>query len=248
VKANLGELTSGQTAATLTAGTYTVGGATYGYRSAELTANAGVEGSKAYSVTATDKAGNARTVDGTATVDNVTPTATDVQTANGGSTVGRAEEKDSITYTLSEPIDPQSILAGWNGTATNVVVRIYDNSVLLGLLGGDDALQVFNAANATALPLGSVDLGRTDYVTGVLGGGHITFGAGAMPSTMTMSGSAVTIVLGNYEGEGALGANQATAAGTGTMTWVPVATPYDRAGNSMSTNPATESGGADKEF
>ena len=65
VKANVAELTSGQTAATMTAGTYTAGGASYNYRSAELTANATVEGTKNYSVTATDVAGNAGTANGT---------------------------------------------------------------------------------------------------------------------------------------------------------------------------------------
>jgi hypothetical protein len=32
------------------------------------------------------------------------------------------------------------------------------------------------------------------------------------------------------------------------MTWTPVATPFDRAANAMSTTPATESGAADKDF
>jgi hypothetical protein len=245
VKASLSELTSGQTEAVLTAGTYTAGGVTYGYRSAELTANAIVEGSKAYSVTATDKAGNAGTVGGTATVDSVVPTATDVQSANGGTTVGRAEEKDSITYTFSEPIDPQSILAGWNGTATNVVVRIYDNGIL-GLSTGNDELVVYNAANTAQLPVGSVNLGRGDYVAGLLGGA-INFGASGTKSTMAMSGNSITIAFGTQGAEGIL-VGPTTAAGTGAMVWTPVATPYDRAGNAMSTATATQSGAARKNF
>jgi hypothetical protein len=241
VKADLGELTGGQTEAALTAGTYTVGGVTYDYRSAELTADATIEGAKSYSVSATDGAGNARTLDGTATVDNVIPTATDIQTANGGATAGRAEAGDSITYTFSEPIEPQSVLPGWSGAATSVTVRIYDNG-LLGL-GGNDQLLIYDSTNVNLLPLGTVDLGRVDYAVGVLGGSYRF-----LNSTMTMSADTITIVFGTYSSTILVDAGRATAAGTGTMTWTPVATPYDRAGNVVSIDPATESGAADKEF
>jgi len=251
VKANLGEVTAGQGEATLTAITpVTIGGVTYNSRSAELTATAVVEGPRPYTVTATDKAGNARTVNGSATVDNVVPTAADVQTANGGTAVGLAEERDSIAYTFSEPIEPQSILAGWNGTATNVVVRIVDNG-LLGLETGHDELLVYTAGKTAQLPFGEVDLGRGDYVTSLLGatlGGSIYFGLTGTPSSMTMSGNTVTIVFGAYNSTLLLGGSHNTAAGTGTMTWSPEAVPYDRAANVMSTAAVSESGAADKEF
>jgi hypothetical protein len=245
VKGNVTELTGGQTGAALTAGSFTAGGVTYNFRSAELTATATVEGAKTYSVIATDNAGNASTLKGTATVDNVAPTAADVQTANGGTTVGLAEAKDSITYTFSEPIDPQSILAGWNGTATNVVVRMVDNG-LLGLPTGNDELFIYNAANTATLPFGAVNMGRGDYVAGLLGG-SINFGASGTRSTMVMSGNTVTVTFGTEAAEGLVIA-PTTAAGTAAMTWTPVATPYDRAGNVMSTTPATQSGAAHKNF
>jgi len=245
VKANVAELTSAQTEAALTAGSFTAGGVSYGYRSAELTANAAIEGAKAYSVTATDNAGNAGTLAGSATVDNVVPTAVDIQTANGGTTVGKPEEKDTITYTFSEPMDPQSILAGWNGTATNVVVRMYDNGVL-GLSTGNDELVVYNAANTSQLPLGTVNMGRGDYVAGLLGGA-INFGASGTKTTMAMSGNAITFTFGTQGAEGIL-VGPTTAAGTGAMVWTPVATPYDRAGNLMSTATATQSGAPRKNF
>ncbi len=246
VKANVGELSSGQSAATLIAGTYTAGGASYNYRSSELTADATVEGSKAYSVTATDNAGNAGTVGGTAIVDNVAPTAVDIQTTNVGSgTNGLAEQGDKITYVFSEPIEPESILAGWNGTATNVVVRLVDNGVL-GLSTGNDEVVVNNAANSAPLPLGAINMGRGDYVAGLLGG-SVYFGATGTASSMAISGNTITITLGTYSAESILVA-RGTAAGTGTMSWTPVATPIDRAGNVMSTAPATESGAADKDF
>jgi hypothetical protein len=243
VKANLAELTAGQGEAALTAGTYSAGGVSYNYRSAELTSSAN-EGVKTYSVTATDNAGNARMVEGSATVDNTVPAATDVQTANAG-TNGLAEQGDSISFTFSEPIEPASILSGWNGSATNVVVRMVDNG-LLGLATGNDALQVYNAANSALLPLGVVDMGRGDYVAGLLGG-TITFGASGTASTMTMSANTVTVTFGTYAAVGLL-VGRTTAGGAGTMTWTPVATPYDRAGNVMSTTAAAESGTGDRDF
>jgi hypothetical protein len=246
VKANVAELTTGQTAAVLTAGTYTAGGVSYNYRGAELTANAATEGVKTYSVTATDVAGNAKTVAGSATVDSVIPTATDVQTTNvAGGTVGLAEQGDTVVFTFSEPIDPQSILAGWNGAATNVTVRIVDNG-LLGLSIGNDELFIYNAANSATLPFDAVNLGRGDYVAGLLGG-SIGFGASGTHSTMVMSANTVTVTLGTYAAEGIL-VGRTTAAGVGSMVWTPLTTPYDRAGNPMSTTAATQSGAPKKNF
>ncbi|HKZ13238.1 MAG TPA: hypothetical protein VJL81_05270 [Solirubrobacterales bacterium] len=246
VKANAAELTSGQTAATMTAGSFTAGGVSYNYRSSELTANAAVEGSKNYSVTATDTATNAGTANGTATVDNVAPTATDIQTTNvGGGTNGLAELGDKIVYTYSEPIEPESVLAGWNGTASNVVVRLVDNG-LLALPAGNDEVVIYNAANSAQLPLGAINIGRSDYVSGLLGG-SVYYGATGTASAMAMSGNTITVTLGTYSAESILVA-RGTAAGTGTMVWTPVATPFDRAANVMSTTPATESGTVDKDF
>jgi hypothetical protein len=248
VKANVAEVTGGQTEVALTAGTWSAGGVTYNYRSAELTASATVEGSKTYSVTATDNAGNAKTVNGTVIVDNLIPTASDVQTTNvSGGVNGLAEQGDTIVFTFSEPVDPQSILAGWNGSATGVVVRIVDNGVL-GLSTGNDELFVYNAANTAALPFGAVNLGRGDYVAGLLGG-TITYGATTTASSMVMSGNTVTITLGTYTGGGIV-YGRTTAAGVGTMVWTPPTSPtiYDRAGNVQSGAAATESGAADKDF
>lgn len=245
VKANTAEITTGQTEAALTAGTYTVGGIAYNYRSAELIANTIVEGPRSFSVTARDNAGNARTVNSTVTLDNVAPTATDVQSANGGTTVGKPEEKDSITYTFSEPIEPQSILSGWTGASTNVVVRMVNNG-LLGLFTGNDELFVYNSTNTEELPLGTVNMGGGEYVNGLLGGA-LTFGASGTRSTMAMSGNTVKITFGTQGTEGLLVSPTTTGSAT-TMTWSPTATPYDRAANPMSTAMVTESGGARKNF
>lgn len=234
VTANVNSITSGSTAAALSAGSFTSGGVSYGYRSAALTAGASLAaGSYSYSLTLTDAAGNSKTQTGfSVTVDNTAPAGTDVQTANGGTTNGLAEAGDKITFTFSKAIDPESILSGWNSGTTNVVVRLNNGSG-----SNNDTVTVFNATNATQLPLGSINLGRTDYT-----GASITFGASGTASSMVMSGSTVTITLGTQS------AAATAVAGTGTMSWTPSASATDAAGNAVSTTAVTETGAADKDF
>lgn len=238
--------TTGATAVSLVAGSYSAGGVSYNYRSASQLANPSLtQVAKTFTVTATDKALNAASLAGSATVDNTPPAAADVQTTNAA-TNGLAEAGDALVLSFSEPVEPASILAGWSGAATSVVIRTNDNG-LLGLPLGNDSVQIWNAANLAVLPLGTVDLGRSDYVSGLLGG-SVRFGASGTASTMTMSGNTVTIVLGTYNATPIVDPARTTAGGNGTATWTPVATPYDRAENAMSTAAATESGAADREF
>jgi hypothetical protein len=232
VTANASTITTGQSAAALSSGSFAIGGVTYNHRSGTLTANGTLAaGSYSYSLAAKDLAGNSWTQSGyTVIVDNTVPTATDIQTANkSGGTAGKPELGDSITYTFSEPIDPHSILANWTGAATNVVVRISNVT--------NDPLTVYNAANTAQLPLGSVSLGRNDYVSA-----NATFGASGTASTMVQSGNSITITLGTAS------AGTGTAASTGTMTWTPSASAYDRAGNAETTSARAETGSADREF
>jgi hypothetical protein len=233
VTANVSSITTGSTAVALAAGSFTANGVSYGYRSGSLTAGSSLAaGTYSYSLTMTDAAGNSATQSGfSVTVDNTAPSGTDVQTGNGGGTNGLAQAGDTIAFSLSEAPDPSSILSGWSGAATNVVVRLNNGG------GGNDTVTVFNAANSTQLPLGSVNLGRTDYT-----GSNITFGATGTASSMVLSGSTVTITLGTQS------AAATTAAATGTMVWTPSSTLTDPAGNGMSTTTATESGAADKDF
>ena len=232
VRANVSTITTGSTAVALTAGSYTVGGVTYNYRSASLTANAALAaGAKAYSITSTDVATNSQTQSGySVTVDNTRPTGSTIQTANGSTTAGKPEAGDSVTYTFSEAIDPETVLAGWTGASTNVVVRIANN-------GGGDLLTIRNAANAAQLPLGSVNLGGTAYVTATR-----DFGATGTASTMVLSGATITITLGTPSGA------TGTEAVTGTMAWTPTTTVTDRAGNTCMTTVTNETGAADVEF
>lgn len=234
VTANVSSVTSGSTAVALSVGSFTAGGVTYNRRSAALTAGTGLaNGSYGYSLTLTDVAGNSSTQSGfSVVVDNTGLTGSDVQTTNGGSTAGRAEAGDRVAFTYNEAVDPNSILSGWTGAATNVVVRLNNGSG-----SSNDTLTIYNAANAAQLPLGSVNLGRADYT-----GANLTFGASGTASTMVLSGATVTITLGTQS------AAATTAAATGAMVWTPSATVTDIAGNNASTTAVTESGTADREF
>lgn len=240
--ADVSALTPAGAAVTLVAGTYSAEGVTYNYRSAPRTATTPLAaGGYSYAIASTDVAGNTRTQTGYAvTVDNTRPAAADVQTTNAG-TAGRAEAGDTIVFTYSERIDPQSILAGWVGAATAVTVRLIDGGCVLNLLlkvCSDDSVTVWNAANSSQLPLGTIDLNDDDYHGTALGtASPITFA-----STMVQSGPTITITLGSASG------SVETASGSTTMAWSPSASAYDAAGNAASTATDTESGGSDREF
>ncbi|KAA0077324.1 tandem-95 repeat protein, partial [Mycolicibacterium sp. P9-64] len=220
------------------------------------TATSAYSGSDSFTYMASDgtTTGNIATVTIT---DTIKPTAVDVQTTNAGGAggVGVIQQNDTITYTFSEPMDPSSIIAGWDGTGTrDVVVRVNDGDLLLGI-GAPDTLQVYDATNSAVLPLGTVSLGRTDYANSLLGGllgSNLRYGATGTASKMTMSADkrTITIVLGTYSASNLL-VGQGTAGGNSTMVWTPTAGPKDLAGNPLATPiaTATESGGtADKEF
>ena len=230
--AGVSAITTGQTNVALAHGSFTAGGQSYNYRSAQLTANASLSaGSKAYTVKLTDTGGTVTTSNFSVTVDNTKPTAADVQATNdSGGTIGRAELGDVLTLTYSEEVEPISILAGWDGSATEVIVRFRNG-------GGGDTVQVWSATNAAQLPLGTVNLGRTDYVSG-----NHTFGLTGTPSTLVLSGATATVTLGTASGA------TTTAAAASAMVWTPSATATDDAGNTAATTTATETGASDKNF
>lgn len=230
VTANVSALTTGSTAVALTAGSFTVGGVVYGYQSAQLTAtNPQAAGTKTWTVTATDGAGNAATSSAfPVTVDNTKPAGADVQALNGGAIPGRAETGDLVQLTYTEAIDPHSVLAGWTGAATTVTVRLTNN----GGAGGD-RIQIWNAANSTQLPLGTVSLTNTGYVT---------TSRNFTGSTMQLVGSVVVVTLGTPSGA------TLTVATPTNATWAPSATVFDPAGNTATTTSVTETGAADVQF
>ena len=236
VRANVNNVTTGQTAVTLVAGTYTAGGVSYQYRSPQLTARAGLPtGALAFSITATDNAAGATTTGFSVTGDNTAPSASAVQAANvGGGTLGRLGLGDTLTLTYSEVMDSDSILAGWNGSQTNVILVLVNGGT------ASDYIQVYSPAQVV-MPLGTVTLNRTDFIAGATGN-YVTFGLTGTPSAMTASGAAISFVLGTASGA------VTTAAGTGTMSWTPSATATDRAGNPSTTTVRTESGTSDRDF
>ena len=146
-----------------------------------------------------------------------------------GGTLGRPETADTIVYTFSEIIDPQSVLAGWTGASTNVVVRITDNASV-------DSVTVWNSANTVQLSLGSTNLAE-NYVTS-----NTTWGASGTASTMVQSGATITITLGSQAGA------TRTAAQNRTAVWTPSAAATDRAGNASTTTNVNEGGALDPNF
>ncbi len=226
VSGDVRTLTLGQYMAPLSAGAFSVGGVAYGWRSGPLTAqNPLTAASYAFSVSAADAMSRCKTRTSTVIVDNMAPVPTNVQPVNkAAGVVGRMEIADTIVYTFSETIDPETILAGWTGAPTNVVVRLTNNAA-------NDAVSVWNAANNAQLPMGSVALAGNH--TGV----NRTFGATGTPSTMVQSGTTITVTLGTASGA------VNTQAANALAVWTTSAVPTDRAGNA-STTPAVNEGGA----
>jgi signal peptidase I len=244
VKADVSAITTGQTAVSLTAGSYSVNGISYGYRSAALTANGTLSGTKGYTITSTDVLAHAQTQTGyTVAVDNTPPSATDIQTTNhAGGTAGLAETGDTIVFTFGEQFDPQSVVAGWNGTSTSVNVHLEDGGCLLNILVklcNDDTLEVYSGASPLATLGGPVNLKDPDYVGGGLIG---TSNDAVFSATMAESGNSIVVTLGS------LSSGSAGTGGSTLMTWTWSGGPYDAAGNVAGGNGASESGGSNKEF
>jgi hypothetical protein len=241
VTADVHTINAGATAIAMTPGSYTAGGTAYNYRSAVRTAATPLAaGSDAYTITATDSAGNTGTQSFSTVIDNTPPTASDVQSTNvSGGTVGHLDQGDTLKLTYSATMDPYSILAGWTGAATNVQVALVDG-------GGTspDSLYVYDtAASPAQIPVGIVTLGTGSYL-GTGAGSYIVYGAtgAATPSTMTRSGSLITIVLGTPNG------SSLTNATASAMTWTPTTSATDIAGNPVTATAATQSGTVHKNF
>ncbi len=172
-------------------------------------------------VRATDTVGNVSTSSRAFVIDRTKPTAVGFSTTNF-SVLRRLELKDTFTLTYSEPMDPTTFIAGWNGTgAQNVVVRATNAT--------KDTLKVYNSTNTLQLPLGTLNLQRSDYVT-TTG----TFGLTGTPSTITMSGNSFTITLGTSS------QTMPTAAAFANMTWTPQVGGADLAGNASATTAFVE--------
>ncbi len=233
VRSDVSAVTSGQTSLTLTAGSYSVNGVSYGYRSAALTAGSPLSGTKAYTITSTDALAYSNLQTGySVALDNTAPTATGLSTGNaGGGNHGLAEAGDTITFTFSEQIDPQSILAGWTGASTNVTVEFQDGGCLLVLCGSD-------SFTVPGLPFGTVNLASAGYYgCTVIGIVCDKTPASFVNSPMVASTNTIIITLGTRSG----GNGSFNDVGSNNdMAWDSTTTPYDAAGNAASGNTFTE--------
>lgn len=199
-------------------------------------------GSYVFRAVATDVAGNSSTSAATAarSVDNGVPAGRDVQTANGTDTAGRLDGGDTLTFTYAKQMSPASIAAGWDGSATAVVVRLQDGA-LLGRGAANDGVDVLRAG--TPVNLGSIALNE-DYIKDAR---TSLQNATMVASTQTVNGVPVTVVtltVGSLVSGGAIN----TVATPSAIVWTPSALATDLAGAPCSPAPVTETGPSDREF
>lgn len=209
VKANVSNITSGQTAVTLNAGAYSVGGVSYNYRSASLTAGTLSAGSKAYSLALADKAGNAESAAFSVTVLSGFAASGFATTNLSGGNEGKPEKGDSAIFTYDSPPLPGSIVSGWSGASpVNVTATITQSS-------SNDRLEI-SGAN-----LGSVEL-KGNYVSKT-----VTFTS----STLTMEGDSIVLTLGTPSSSSSLEDDNSSRA----PVWKPSSSAKDLAENACST-------------
>ena len=224
VTADVSAISTGRGAVPMVAGAFSEQGVPYNYRSATRTAiNPMANGTRTYSFTMSDVAVPVHTQTQSGfpvVIDNTAPAPVNFTSTNRpGGVVGRPEQGDSITYTWNSPIDPESLIPGWDGgSPTTVTVRIRN-------AGNNDRIQIRGATNNN-LNFGQVFL-QQNYVPGTR-----TFAG----STITMLGNSVTIVLGTASGT----VNTVTVASP--TTWQASNGAYDAAGNACTTATITGSG------
>ena len=220
VTADVSSISNGGGAVAMNAGSYSAGGVLYNYRSVFRNAiNAMAEGTRTYAFTMSDIAVPVHTQTQTGfpvVIDNAAPRPVDWTAINGsGGIVGRAEPGDIVTYTWSEPIDPESLIAGWNGgSPVTVVARVSRNG------GGNDRLRILDAVGTRTLTFGTVFLGQN----------YVTRSSDFTNSSVTMLGNTVTVVLGTPAA-----ATTVTVSKPSTAQWRGDAGAYDAAANACAT-------------
>lgn len=168
------------------------------------------------------------------TLDNSPLRARDVQAVNGTGSAGRVDSGDQVFFSYTNQVAPGSLLAGWDGTARTVTVRLADGSLSSGT-ATDDTLSVDGVA------LGTVNL-RGNYVKRrktVTASAVMTAGTTVVAGVTTTT---ITLVLGTPS------MGMPTTTVTGSMVWTPSAGARTASGTACSITPATESGTLDREF
>lgn len=231
VRANVGVLTSGQTAVPLAGtGPYVLRGVSYAYRSALLTAGTLTAGTKSVTLTATDAAGNASTVSGSVTVDATAPTATSITATNkAGGTAGKPEAGDVITMRWSEEMDPATLYTGWAVDSTADVAGTVQFSDIAGGSGTNKDTDTV----AVTVPTGA----RLGLINGLNGNlvptpnNNYRFNA-TLHYSLVGGESVVTVTLGTLAGGSTVG--QIPSNSTVIGLWTPTSTNTD-----LATNPVT---------
>ena len=191
-------------------------------------------GTKTISLTTKDNANNTSSQNANVVVDNTAPTAVEFETANkAGGTAAHPETGDTITFTYGEPVDPHSIVPGWDGTGTQTVFSYFVQS------GNSDRLMIYRstATGSVQVPLTSIG-GYVSLNENYVDSSHY------FTSTMVVSGNSFVITLGapNVTGQ------TNTDAGTAATQWQTGNVAYDRAGNTIASTTKTEAAPADTEF
>ena len=119
---------------------------------------------------------------------------------------GELDLDDTLVLTTSSPLLPASVLAGWDGSSTDMVVRVTHGGA------GNDIMTFWNSTNTTQLNLGSLDLDEKNYVTA-----DVTFGLTGTPSTIVQSGTTITVTLGTVSDASKLGVGKKKV----DMVWTP---------------------------
>jgi hypothetical protein len=172
----------------------------------------------------------------TVSVDNTPLHGLDVQAVNA-TTLGKPANGDQLVLTYSGQVNPATILAGWNGSATSITATFKDKNVNGGPVAAQDYVS-FGTAN-----LGQVAFPE-DYVRSKK---SAAFSATMTAVAKTVGGVQVTVVTVTL-GSTAQGSNLRTSAVVGAMTWVPSASAASTTGVACSTSPVTESGTADQDL
>ncbi|HVP01602.1 MAG TPA: Ig-like domain-containing protein [Solirubrobacteraceae bacterium] len=191
-----------------------------------------ISGTYTATATQTDTAGNTGvSAPVTFTTDSVKPTALPITTANGtggGQVAGRLDSGDSISFPYSEAMNPATILAGWDGSATAINARFIN-------AGTNDGLTLLNAAATATLGIA----GGTTTTSGVRFAADFVSGNVTFSATMTMSADrkTVTVVLGTPD----LPANiKPGPAGPANSTWTVNTAAHDLAGNAVTAGNVAE--------
>ena len=189
--------------APMTAGSWTVAGATYNFRTALLTAKSTLNTqSYSLSVTANDGVNTPVNVSDTVSASTATFAPSAISTTNVV-TGGKPLATDKMTFTFSSAPDPAMLYAGWDGTARSVTVTLADKSVY-GM--ASDVIGITDA-NGNATSLGYVLTGG-DYVDP---GQSVNFTS----SSIVLSGNTFVVTLGTPSNTSTLN----TDSNNRTLTW-----------------------------